>query len=146
MSLGVEDAQDFIIFKEAMEVEIGNDHLPRAETPTMNDVVRFQVDKAGFRTGYYEAGVIERETAGAQPVAVEDGSYLVAISEREGCGTIPRLDAVAAVLQKTKMSSRGWPAAQSCARLHRRCVRCGRGVRQSRRAMVESDPPCVSTG
>ena len=102
VALGVVDAQDFIIFKEAVEVEIGNDHLARAEAAAVNDVVRIHVDEARFRTGDHQAGVIERKTARAQAIAVEDGADLVAISKREGGRTVPRLDAVAAVLKKRR--------------------------------------------
>ena len=100
LALGVVDAQDLIVLKEAMKVEIGNDHLAGTETAAVNDVVGIHVDETGFGTRDNEAGIVERETAGAQAVAVEDGADLVAVSECERGGAVPRLNAVAAVLKK----------------------------------------------
>ena len=102
LALGVVDAQDLVVLEETMEVEIGNDHLAGAETSAVNDVVGIHVDEARFRAGNDEAAVVEREAAGAQAVAVEDGADLVAVSKCKRGRTVPWFDAVAAVLKKRR--------------------------------------------
>jgi hypothetical protein len=89
-----------------MEVEIGDDHLPRPEATAVEDVVGIHVNEASFGSGDDEAAVVESEAAGAQAVAIEDGAHLVSIGECQRGRAVPRLDAVTAVLQKRRRVAR----------------------------------------
>src|ERR1700739_212605 len=100
MPLGIEDAQDFIVLEEPVQVEIGDDHLAWAKAAAMNDVIGIHVDETRFGSGNHLPGVVEREAAGTQAIAVEDCADLVAVSECQCSGAVPWLDAVAAVLQE----------------------------------------------
>jgi 2-methylisocitrate lyase-like PEP mutase family enzyme len=83
-----------------VKVEIGDDHLTGTEAAAVNNVVGIHVDETGFGTRDNETRIVECETAGAQAIAVEDGSDLVTISECQGSRAIPRFDAIATVLQE----------------------------------------------
>ena len=100
MALLVEDAQDLVIFEEAMIVEVGDDHLAGAKAAAVHDARRVHVHQAGLGSGDHQALIVQGEAAGAQAVAIQNRAHLVAVGEGHRGGTVPRLDAIAAVLQK----------------------------------------------
>jgi hypothetical protein len=92
-----------------VEIEIGDDHLSGTETAAVDDVVGIHVDETRLRAGDNQTGIVEREAAGAETIAVQDRANLVAISECESGRAIPRLNDVAAVLkERGGVAGIGW--------------------------------------
>jgi hypothetical protein len=80
--------------------KIDQNHLARAEAAGVNDALRVHIDQTGFRASDDQAIFIDGKAAGAQAVAIENGAHLAAIGKGERGGAIPRLDAIAGVLQE----------------------------------------------
>jgi hypothetical protein len=64
-----------------MRIQVGHQHLPRAEATAMDNPLRIKVHQACFRSGDYQCIFGEEKAAGAQAIAVKSHPHEVAVGE-----------------------------------------------------------------
>ena len=106
MALRVVDAENLVVLEEAMEVEVGDDHLARPQAAAVDNALRVHVDQAGFGTGDTRPWSSRANRQGRSPLRSRIAPTWSPVRESQRSGAVPRLHAIAAVLQERRTVAR----------------------------------------